>query len=184
MKKKVIGLLVVGIVIISIVVLIAATSSKKENREKKEINMNKNMYTCIKKDEDTDVVTKYIKHTIKLKNNKNKSKEDTSSDKKIVDTYITINNYKYSIKKEYEKKCYELKMNEEYINSSKDIDFKEKVTCNNKKKFVSVKDEFIIDKLSESGKKSLDRVLKYQKDDNFDIKAWLDFEKHDKYDCE
>ena len=67
MKKKVIGLLVVGIVIISIVVLIAATSSKKENKEKKEINMNKNMYTCIKKDEDTDVVTKYIKHTIKLK---------------------------------------------------------------------------------------------------------------------
>ena len=182
MKKKVIGLLLLGIVIILIVVLISVNPSKKTNNEKKKVD--ENTHTCIKIDNDNENEEKQITHIIKLKDveNNNENSEDNKQTKDI-DTYITINEYKFKNKNDYEKKCYETKIKENYTNSSKDIDFKEKATCNNKKKLVSVKDIFVISKLSKAGRKSLDKVLKYQENNKFDINSWLKSEKEDNYSC-
>lgn len=186
MKKKIIGLLLIGITIILIVILIVCITNKESKDE--------NTYICTKMD-NTKKESKLIKHIVKLNsaeiNNdskeKDKTKEDDKKESKIfgsINTYITIINYEFNNKSDYEGKCYELKLKEINTNSSKDIDFKEKVTCNNKKKSITVKDVFVISKLSEPGRKSLESVLKYQKDDAFDLNEWLKHEKEDHFDCE
>lgn len=161
MRKKIFSLLGIGLIII-IVVLLIVSCSKKPLKEHK----NPNEYICVNENEKKGIVTK---HYIKLKKN---------------NLYSYTFNEKYKLKKksDFEKKCYEKKMEESYVKSSKGVDFKEVVTCNNKKKTVNIKKEYVISKLSDDGKKSISNILDFQKKKAFDLEGYFKFfEKKDFY---
>lgn len=163
MKKKIFGLLGIGIIIIVIVICIVSCGNKSETKKE-----NDNVYTCIKKSKDD---TEIIKHIIEL-------------DKKSLSIYTINERYKLEKKSDYEKKCYEEKMEETNIKSSKDVDFKQTASCNNKKKIVTVKRVYTISELSDAGKKSLSKLLENEKDGVFNIEAWQKSQKKEKFKCE